>query len=134
MTDERPEGQFGCQRCWPGAAEAAWQAYAALAVEAVLIDESHFRVAIRLCRLCSQRFVSIFTETIDWVDGDDPQYWSLLPVTAAEAEALLSRHGAVDEAALDSLGVGRRCLRHDHPKGRAALSYWAAGVAIRPHD
>ena len=134
MTDETPEEQFGCGRCWSGAAEAAWGTYAALATEIVLIAESHFRVAIRFCRHCSQRFVSIFSETIDWVDGDDPQYWSLLPVTAAEIEALTSRHEAIDEAALESLGIGRRCLRHDHPKGRAARSYWAAGVALWPHD
>jgi hypothetical protein len=134
MNDETRKERFGCSRCWPDAAEAAWQGYATLAVDTVLVDESHFRVAIRLCPFCSQRFVSVFSETIDWADGDDPQYWSLLPVTAAEIDALTSRTGTVAETALESLGSNRRGLRHDHPKGRAAVSYWAAGVALRPHD
>ena len=32
------------------------------------------------CARCSQGFVSVFTKTIDWEDGDDPQFWTLLPI------------------------------------------------------
>jgi hypothetical protein len=115
---------FGCERCWPATADAAWEARAALDVEHELIDESHFHVTIRACRSCSQRFVSIFTEMVDWVDGDDPQYWTLLPVTAAEAAKLAEQGSSVTEMELNAFGPGRRCLRHDHPKGGPARSYW----------
>lgn len=115
---------FGCERCWPPAADAAWAARAALDTEHDLLDESHFHVMIQACRSCSQRFVSIFTETVDWVDGDDPQYWTLLPVTASEAAKLTAQGGSVTEMELNALGLGRRCLRHDHPKGGPARSYW----------
>jgi hypothetical protein len=115
---------FGCERCWPASADAAWEARAGLDSEQELIDESHLHVTIRACRSCSQRFVSIFNETVDWVDGDDPQYWTLLPVTAAEAANLTAQGGSVTEMGLNALGRGRRCLRHDHPKGAPARSYW----------
>ena len=134
MADDRPKEEFGCERCWPSAADTAWDAYAALATENGLIDESHFRVAIRICRHCSQRFVSVFSETIDWADGEDPQYWTLLPITAAEVTALVSRHDVLGEATLLSLGAARRCLRHDHPKAEAPRSYWGAGIQLPPHD
>jgi hypothetical protein len=115
---------FGCERCWPSAADAAWEARAALETEHELIDESHFHVTIRACRSCSQRFVSIFTEMVDWVDGDDPQYWTLVPVTAAEAAKLAEQGSSVTEMELNAFGRGRRRLRHDHPKGVPARSYW----------
>ena len=37
------------------------------------------------CRRCDQRFLSVFTETIDWQDGEDPQQWAVLPITNEEA-------------------------------------------------
>ena len=126
--------EFGCERCWPTAADDAWQARSALATEHDLIDESHFHVTIRLCHACSQRFVAVFTETIDWVDGDDPQYWTLLPITAEETAQLVERRGSLTATKLDALGSGRRCLQHDHPKGQAARSYWRSGISVGRHD
>ena len=114
----------GCERCWPADADAAWQARATLDTEHELIDESHYHVTIRACRSCSQRFVAVFTETVDWVDGDDPQYWTMVPVAAAEVAKLTRQGGAVTEKELSTLGAGRRLLRHDHPKGGPARSYW----------
>jgi hypothetical protein len=99
-----------------------------------VIDASHFHVMILACRRCTQRFVSVFTETIDWVDGDDPQYWTLLPLTASEAAALVQHPGLVTETQLHALGPERRCLRHDHPKATTARSFWGIGISVRPHD
>ena len=124
VSNERVAENFGCERCWPATADAAWQARAALETEHELIDESHYHVTIRACCACSQRFVAVFTETVDWVDGDDPQYWTLLPVTAAEVAKLLQQGDAVTETELNAIGLGRRRLRHDHPKGGPARSYW----------
>ena len=132
-----PDGtgnEFGCERCWPPAAAAAMEARSRLKTAAELIDESHFHVTLRACPACSQQYVSIFTETIDWADGEDPQYWTLMPVTPEEAARLIAAGGALTEAALNVLGPGRRSLHHDHPKGEPARSYWGTGVQVGWHD
>ena len=65
----------GCKRCWPSSADAAWKARDGLKLSAELIDESHFHVMILACPQCGQQFISVFTEMIDWINGDDAQYW-----------------------------------------------------------
>jgi len=134
MTGDPHEEKFGCARCWPATADAAHRARATLVREADLINESHFHVMTLACPDCGQRFVSVFTETIDWDAGEDPQYWTLMPLTPAEASDLDREGSNVTEATLDTLGGGRRCLQHDHPKGEKARSYWGLGIAIGPHD
>src|SRR5882762_3116205 len=94
---------FGCERCWPSSADAAWKARSTLTHEADLIDESHFHIMILKCPWCSQRFVSVFTETIDWVDGEDPQYWTILPITRDEAAGLIKEKGALSESTFSVL-------------------------------
>jgi len=125
---------FGCDHCWPATPDAAWEARRALACEAELIDESHFHVMILMCGSCNQRFISVFTETIDWVDSEDPQYWSLMPITRPEAADLVGSQDSITEAELIALGPGRRCLRHDHPKDTPARSFWETGMNVGPHD
>ena len=129
-----PGEGFGCERCWPPAMDAAWEARGALTKVAELIDESHFHVMILACPRCTQRFVSIFTETVDWEDGEDPQYWTLLPITGAEADDLIQQRDSLTETKLDALGPGRRSLRRDHPKAAARRIFWGTGIAVGPHD
>jgi hypothetical protein len=126
-----PAGRFGCARCWPPSADAAWDARRSLAREAELADEPHFHVMLLACGACGQRFVSVMIETVDWTHGDDAQHWSLLPLTAGEAAEL--RPG-VSGPALEALGSDRRSLRRDHPSGGAARTFWSNGVAAGPHD
>jgi len=125
---------FGCDRCWPSGADAAWLARDALSRDLELIDESHFHVMILACPSCLQRFVSIFTETVDWQDGEDPQYWTLFPITSEEASELARQRGALSAGTLNTLDGERRSLQHDHPKGSAARSYWRTGVTVGFHD
>lgn len=126
--------EFGCDRCWPADAEAAWEARRGLTRLEELIDESHFRVMILACPRCAQRYVSVFTEMIDWKDGEDPQYWALLPITEAEAEGLSQRGASLDEMSLNMLGRARRCLRRDYPKAEPPRVFWGSGVRVGPHD
>jgi len=94
MMNRDGEGEtFGCEQCWPADPDAAWQAKQGLSSEADLIDESHYAVSILACPRCAQRFVFVFTETIDTMGGDDPQCSNLLPVTEGEAAELV-RQGA----------------------------------------
>ena len=134
MTDHGPRQDFGCERCWPATPDAGWEARAGLSHVEELIDESHFHVMILACPGCAQRFVSVFTETIDWSDGEDPQYWSLLPITEAEAVDLSRQRSSLTEAELNALGPGRRCLRRDYPKAAEPRSFWGSGISVGPHD
>jgi hypothetical protein len=134
MDDTDSGETFGCERCWPSSADAAWRSRQTLTCEADLIDESHFHAMILACPECAQRFVSVFTETIDWADGDDPQYWVVLPITEAETADLARRRGSPTESKLHSLGPGRRCLRRDHPKGEAPSCFWGADIFVHWHD
>ncbi|HEU5086303.1 MAG TPA: hypothetical protein VFT99_02615 [Roseiflexaceae bacterium] len=130
MTAER----FGCERCWPESAQAASDNLFALVHEAELIDESHYHVAIRRCAACSQRFVWVFTETIDWTGGNDPQYWTLIPVTDQESAALRQAGEALSERELEALPADRPSLQRDWPSSGAMRSYWGRGLHIGPHD
>jgi hypothetical protein len=89
---------------------------------------------VLVCPHCSQRFVSVFTETVDWADGEDPQYWTTLPLTGTEAETLLKKKDDVSEDTLEMLGVGRKSLRRDYAKGEQPRVYWGIGLIIGPHD
>jgi len=128
-----PSHDFGCSACWPKEADDAWEAVKGLKTELELVDESHFMIKIRSCKQCSQQFISVFTETIDWKDGEDSQYWTVLPITSAEADQL-SSNGRTAEAALLGLPRERPSLCHDFPKGSGPKSYWSQGIVIGPHD
>ena len=134
MSDQRPVEEFGCEQCWPPDADAAWKARGALTHVAELVDESHFHVMVLACPLCSQRFLSVFTETIDWVDGDDPQCWTLLPITGPEATELVQQQASLHETNLNALGPGRRSLWHDHPKGVEQRTFWSKSIRVGLHD
>lgn len=134
MNDDDSQESFGCELCWPPSAEAAWECRRALTCESDLIDESHFRVMVLACPACTQQFVSVFTETIDWADGEDPQYWAILPITRPEAASLAERRGSVTETDLNALGPSRRCLLRDYPKGEEPSCRWSSGFFVHWHD
>ena len=118
----------GCDRCWPPTAEAAWEARALLSCAAMPVDESHYIVSILECPSCTQRFVSAFSEMVDWTGGDDAQFWTLMPITAAEAVGLVQQGASLTEAKLAALGPGRRALRRDYPTGGEPRIYWGTGA------
>jgi hypothetical protein len=124
----------GCSACWPEDAQAAWDADKKLVPVSVLLDESHFRVTLRACGACGQRFVCVFTETVDWVDSEDPQAWTRAPVSLEEAVALVGPAESL-EARLRAAGAGRKTLRRDFPKGvEAPSAFWEESLTIGPHD
>ncbi|HOT00938.1 MAG TPA: hypothetical protein PLY66_08010 [Acidobacteriota bacterium] len=75
----------------------------------------------------------MFTERIDWADGEDPQDWTVLPITAAGLAALAAT-GAAIEPALITLAPRWRSLRREFPKGRRPRVHWDSGISIGPHD
>jgi hypothetical protein len=126
---------FGCERCWPPDAGAAWEVSRGLTHGPRLIDESHYDVRIRACPICNQQFIAVFTEEIDWVCGDDSQDVTLLPITGEEAAALVEQRESFVETHLHGLAPRRRCLRYIDPTGGAAPSIvWGTGIFVGPHD
>jgi hypothetical protein len=126
----------GCSRCFDAPSpEAAWQATRELTERARLVDDSHFIVRVLECAQCSQRFLSIFSERIDWQGGEDPQHRCIVPITPEEAESLTLAGTNVSEASLAPLGHGRRWLEIDWPAGGAPTTTWSSGfIRIAPHD
>lgn len=83
-----PPSPAPCGRCFGEDAEHAWGNCGQLAVDAAVVEESHFIVQLRSCCACAQRYLWIFTEFVDWENGEDAQYRRILPVTQAEASAV----------------------------------------------
>ena len=131
MADQQEPRAFGCPQCFGDDAAAAWDHK--LQSRITLIDEYHFDVALRLCPACGQQFVCIFTEFVDWADGDDPQYCDRLPLTDSVADALAAQGTAVDLKQIEELGRNRRRLKMDHPKGQPRRVAWAnGGLSVYP--
>ena len=119
---------FGCKRCGASSAQAAADNRDQLKLVAELVDRSHFAASILECP-CGQRWLSIFTEIIDWSEGNDAQYCTLLPVTKSEADELQEQGTNVSPNLLRQKGFNRRYLQI----GNRVV--WADGqLPISPHD
>ena len=126
--------QFGCIECLPDGADEAWKAFGKSEIDARLIDDSHFIVLLRSCLSCGQRFVSVFTETIDWEHGEDPSFRTMLPITEQEALMLRTADGQIVESLLYGLDSNRQSLCRDWPKDAEARNFWSRGIKPHPHD
>ncbi len=133
-----PEGRaesFGCGHCWGSDADAVWMAKREFTTVTNLVDESHYGVYVLACPQCAQRFVFVYTETIDWSGGDDPSASNLMPITEAEAGELMRQGAAVTEAALGAVGPQRKCVLHRFPADSDdRQNFWRAGIVVGPHD
>ena len=135
MTNDRQKSEnFGCINCWPSDAELAWDKNKQLPNSIDLIDESHLHVLIRNCQKCQQHFLAVFTEMVDWADGEDPQHWLIVPLKEEEAESLLPKGQPLTEVKLQAFTLQRRCLHRDYPKGAEPSIYWGDHFYIGPHD
>jgi hypothetical protein len=52
-------------------------------------DESHLFRALFRCKNCGQLYFYEWSEEIDWVHGDDPQYQTWVPVEEQDVDDLL---------------------------------------------
>ncbi len=48
------------------------------------VDNDHFSRRLIQCRECGQLYVKEFNEIVDWSDGNDAQYTTLIPVETPE--------------------------------------------------
>jgi hypothetical protein len=105
-----------------------------LAVLRRIVDESHFIVNLRRCGGCGQRFVSVFCESTNWANGDDLHDDLLVPVSEAEAEALVAAEHGV-EAAVRRLSPRRHLVsRWPRPAGEPDVRYVTGTIYTAPHD
>ncbi len=121
---------FGCVACCAedaAVAQAHHRSPDGVRPERMIRDDSHFIVSVQRCGLCSQAFVSVFTEYIDWVASQDAQYRTVLPITDTEADDLVA--GRLSPHRAGALGDGRRHLQSDWPSDAEEPSvYWDSGV------
>lgn len=132
--EPNPDRSPGCEHCWQDSADATWHSRSQLEQRAELIDESHFHVTVLACTRCGQSFLSVFSELIDWGQGDDSQAWTLLPITESEAASLKAAGARLQEAALYETWSERRSLRRMRGTGNSPTNVWARGVGRFPHD
>lgn len=123
----------GCNKCWSSEAGEAWRAVTSALIETFLIDEPHYIVSIRACTSCAQRYLQVTTETVDFEDGEDPIHRTLIPIDDAERAALMASK-PLSTSVIEAIGVGRRSLRYDWPKGKEPSASWGAGVQVGEHD
>lgn len=135
INKEGAQAHFGCNICWPSDPGLAWEARSKLEKNLDLIDESHLHIMILACNSCNQRFISVFTEKIDWINGEDPMYWTLLPITDLEAIDLTQKQNPLAEADINALGPERRSLRRDYPStAKEPYTFWSRGILVGPYD
>lgn len=124
---------FGCSQCFAEEAATAWAASRTTRVVS-LVEESHFSLQVTACS-CGQRFVSVFTERIDWVGGEDDQTWLVVALTSSEAQQLETTPPEQLPTRLSSYATGRRFLVRSFPTGGALSTWWREnGFSIGPHD
>lgn len=136
---ERPDGAavparlaplppIGCADCFGADAGKAWTASQERR-RSTPVQEPHFSVHLTQCA-CGQRFATVFTERIDWANGEDDQTWLVVHVGEEETKRIEQAWEAVEEIAR-----GRRFLVRSFPPGGALSAWWRdGGFAIGPHD
>lgn len=126
-SNPSPNPSFGCAHCYADDLDPATAAeHGRYELDTSLRDDSHFIVSIRRCKACGQKFISIFTEFVDWAHGEDDQYRTLMPLTDREAEDLVDGVRALFK--IGDLGATRRYLQSDWPRARPKTVRWARGA------
>ncbi|MEM1262649.1 MAG: hypothetical protein AAGH76_09645 [Pseudomonadota bacterium] len=133
MRSSKLSVNVGCSVCWSTDAVSAWSQIKSVPIETYLIAESHFIVSLRRCASCGQWYLQVTTETIDWDNGDDPVFRTIVPLSEMEQRRLL-RDQPPSELDLLRLGSQQPSLCYDHPSGAEASVYWGRGMRVGPHD
>lgn len=127
--------EFGCLACWPESADVqmVWKQFSELKTYATLINETHFIVSLRKCFHCGQRFVTVFTEIIDWSEGNDPQERLLMPISDTESQLLQTASEDDLEAILTAMAPDRPSLRYRTGR-RSEICEGSRGIYVGQHD
>lgn len=88
----------------------------------IFFQDSHESRTIVRCSECGQLYLKDFYEEVDWVDGDDPQYWTYIPVDSKEEAEVLNKKNRFE---LQSV-IPK--LNRDYPKGEPSRVYWVRKI------
>lgn len=81
-------------------------------------EQSHFSRRLVQCTRCGLLYIKEFYEETDWIDGEDPQYETYIPLASAhEAEA-------INKADLLEFQTFSPRINRDWPKGKPRRIYW----------
>jgi len=120
-----------CDSDDPAQAEQAWKN------ERSIEDESHFSAWLVQCHSCDRRALRVFTELIDWQDGDDSMASMIVPLSDDEFQAARSFQSEDDIIQLFERKSPCKFLLRIFPKGFKGQPAWewSEGKAhILPHD
>jgi hypothetical protein len=121
-----------CSSCDDPDPHRAFELFGKLVVVERLVDESHFSVKLRRCSGCGQAYAETFSERID-LRGNDPQDWLVVPLDAAEAQAVY--YADAVEAELSKLSPRRFLLRWRGRGTTVPEARWKEGkIWPPPHD
>lgn len=81
-------------------------------------EDSHFSRRLVKCKQCEQLYIKEFYEKIDWVDGEDSQYVTYIPVKNAEEAETISKVGLWEFQTFSPR------INRDWPKGKPRRIYW----------
>lgn len=133
LPDHLRQG-YGCETCWPVSATQALEARGTLVAQHHLIDESHYSVRILACGVCGQRFLSVFTERVDWEHGNDPQEYQLAPISGDEAEGLVAAGDSITTEQVEQAARERYVVVHRFPSSGERTTTWVPFLMVGWHD
>ena len=82
------------------------------------VDDVHFSRSLVRCKRCGQHYLKEFYETVDWVDSNDPQFLTWLPVENAEEAEKINRSNP------EGIPYVWPQLKSDWPKDGEKKIYW----------
>jgi hypothetical protein len=122
-----------CGDCLPADAKAAL-AWKSEQVE-VLVEESHVRVTISQCAVCTAMYLRVFAEKVDWVGGNDPQQVIRFSISFTQACTLFNADESEVELLVQRFGNSSRFAESYWPaSGEPSIGWIEGPCRIMPHD
>jgi|GEM_PF-881379 len=81
-------------------------------------EDSHFSRRLIKCKQCDQLYLKEFYEEIDWVDGEDPQYLTYIPVESQKEAEIINQVDLWEFQAFSPR------INRDWPKGKQKTIRW----------
>jgi hypothetical protein len=125
--------KFGCAKCWSPDGHKAYKAVTSLPIEFHLIDKTIITVNILACPCCSQRFIHITEDIVNWRDGYDATFIKFMPINDKEL-AWLTSCSNLDVRSIQNVGKDRPTLKCDWFIGIEPELHWNIGFGAIQYD
>jgi len=120
----------GCARCFGADAAVAWSAIRS-GRSSSLISELRSGVDLETCT-CGQQFAVVFTERVNYLEGEDEMTWLALPISRAERARLVGSDPSQVPGMLVGIDASRRFLARTQV-GASVDAWWRdGGFSIDP--